>query len=399
MEQKKLKILYFVDNFYPVTGGINTVIDSSCRELIKYADVTVVACKHKTYKDPPRPYTVLRCPGYYNCITNDGMAHPTKKFTKQLIDGKYDIIHCHTAGNLFKYARKLGKKLQIPVVSTIHNTYKQEAKSYVKSEFLANLITKIFFKITDKSDYLFSVSQFCLDNAKKYGLKKDATLLYNAINFAPITDDKIEEGREFINKLHNIDSTVFVASFISRIIKSKNVDLIINTTKLLKEKYPYTTDMKIMIVGDGKYMKYLKKQANKYQLNDYFIFTGMIKDRELLSKYYMRSDLLLFPSTMDSAGLIQVEGAAYKKATLVVENTAPSEKIINHQNGLISKNDPQSYLGEIMYAYHNPIELKEMGCNALKTLYRGYSDKKIIDEILDNYYRIIEDYKSNKRYF
>ena len=46
----------------------------------------------------------------------------------------------------FQFKKMLEEKLNIPVLTTIHNTYYTEVKSFVKFGFLAKLVTKIFFR-------------------------------------------------------------------------------------------------------------------------------------------------------------------------------------------------------------------------------------------------------------
>lgn len=48
MERKRLKILNLIDTYFPVVGGISTVVDRSSIALSKYADVTVGTVKAKT---------------------------------------------------------------------------------------------------------------------------------------------------------------------------------------------------------------------------------------------------------------------------------------------------------------------------------------------------------------
>lgn len=394
MERKRLKILNLIDTYFPVVGGISTVVDRSSIALSKYADVTVGTVKAKNYTDPERPYKILRCKGYNNAITSDGLAYPglDKKFRKEVEEGGYDIIHCHSPANLMNYAFKVGKKLNIPVVATVHSIFKPDVKHYVRSEHIANLITSHFMKKTNKADYVWAVTGYCRDYVRPYGVTKDVTVMNNAIEF--VAPSNTEELEERINKLHNISKDTFVMTFVSRMVKVKNVDLIIDAMNLLKDK---NLDLKIFLVGDGDYFKKTQAKVKKLGLENYIIMTGMVKDRDLLAAYYARANLVLFPSYMDSAGLIQVEAAAYSKPTLVIENMAPAEKMTDMVNGLIAKNEPQSYANKMLWAYENKEKLVEIGKQAYKTLYRVYSDKAVTDEILETYYRIIDDYKQKHK--
>ncbi len=390
MERKTLKILNLIDTYYPIVGGISTVVDKSSIALSKYADVTVATVKAKNYTDPERPYKILRCRGYNNKITTDGIAYPglDKKFRKEIEEGGYDIIHCHSPANLMNYAFKVGKKLKIPVVATVHSIFKPDVKHYLKSERLANMVTSHFMKKTNKADYVWAVTAFCRDYVKPFGFTKPITVMNNAIEF--VAPENTAELKQRINTLHNMDENTFVMVFVSRMVKVKNVDLIVDAMALLKDK---NLNVKIFLVGDGDYFKATKNKIKKLGLENYIIMPGMVKDRDLLAAYYARADVVLFPSYMDSAGLIQVEAAAYKKPTLVIENMAPAEKMINLKNGIIAKNEPQDYADAMLYCCKHKSDLHEIGEEAYKTIYRVYSDKKVTDEILGTYYAIINDYK------
>ena len=393
MNEKKLKILVLVDTFYPVIGGVCSVVDQSCCALSKYADVTVGAVKAKNYIDKQRPYKIIRCAGYYNDITNDGMAYPEydKNFRNMVENGNFDIIHCHTAGNFMIYAQKVSKKLHIPLVTTVHSYLKPDIKSYVKFNFLTNMILSIFINRIDKCDYIWAVSNFCRRKLKSFGIKNNIDVVYNAVDFTP--QKNIDLLKEKINKMYGITNQTFVMSFISRIIKDKNIDLVIESIKLLKNK---NYNFKVFVVGDGNYLNKTKKLIKKHNLQDYFICTGMIKDRSLLSAYYARTNLLLFPSYIDSAGLIHIEGATYKIPTLTISNVAQSENIQNYYNGLIANNNAVDYANYIDYAYNNKDLLVTMGENAYKTLYRRYDDEKVVIELLNNYKKVVNDYNLNK---
>ncbi len=372
MEEKRLKVLVLVDTFYPVVGGVCSVVDQSCTALSRVADVMVGACKAKGYVDPQKPYKIVRCKGYYNSITNDGMAHPNldKNFRKMVEEGGFDLIHCHSPGNFMTYAKKVCKKLNIPLMTTVHTNFYADIKSYVKTEFLTRQILKIFINKINKCDYIYTVSNFCKNKLGKYGLRADTRVLYNATNFEP--NDR-ERARKRINDEYNLSEETFVMSFVSRIVKLKNIDLVIDAVKVLKDK---NLDFKVFIVGDGKYLKTALKRIKNAGLENYFISVGMVKDRDLLVSFYQRSDLLLFPSVVDTAGLIQVEGAGCKTPTLTIENVAQSELMTNYENGLIAKNELNDYAKYIEFAYFNREKLKQIGERAYETLYKDMMTKR-----------------------
>lgn len=69
-------------------------------------------------------------------------------------------------------------------------------------------------------------------------------------------------------------------------------------------------EFRLIMLGFGADENAIKKKIRKCGLFDYVIWTGKILDRNELLGYYGISDLLLFPSTFDTNGLVVREAAA-----------------------------------------------------------------------------------------
>ena len=59
-------------------------------------------------------------------------------------------------------------------------------------------------------------------------------------------------------------------------------------------------------VGDGFDLKELQKRIVEYDMQDYCVTTGMVTDRNIISGFYKRADLFLFPSLFDASSLVQI---------------------------------------------------------------------------------------------
>lgn len=390
MINKKLKIIYFVDTFYPTLGGMTRVVDFLSTALSNYCDITIVTAQCNSYEDLEKPYKIIRCKGYYSKITHDGIAFPNldKELKNELLNGGYDLIHCHSCGKLFKFALRYSKILGIPLISSIHNHLYQDIKRYIKFKGLSKLITKYLFKQINKSDYIFAVSDFSKNIIKKLGITKPIYVLPNAT----IHSNDIEYNEDEINKFLGINKDTIILSYVNRIERTKNVDLIIDSVRYLDKEYKNKlNNVKFVIVGSGSYIKKFKRKINKLNLTKYFIFTGLIYDIKLLGQIYLRSKAILFPSINETCGLSQIEASAYSKPTLAIKNTAVSENIFNDVNGYISDNNFEEYGQQILYIIMN--DIKEVGEFANRTLYKYYFDKQFILSIIKLYKRILKTFK------
>ena len=97
MENKKLKVLQFCDNFYPQIDGVIKVVDKSTVHLNESCDVKVVVPKyrHEDYDDSRFSYDVLR--KQTNSVRLLGYVVPfpkhTKKFNKMITSIHYYESH------------------------------------------------------------------------------------------------------------------------------------------------------------------------------------------------------------------------------------------------------------------------------------------------------------------
>ncbi len=385
LTERKLKILIATETFLPVLGGAQTVVDKSAINLSKFCDVTVATTKYNNYNYPERPYKLLLCKGFYNKITKDGIPFVflDKKFRKEIMEGKFDVIHCHNAGFLYNYMLKIGKKLHIPVISTVHNVMYHDIKKILKLDFLAKMLTRSF-----KSDFVWKISESSFNFLKQFGIREDCEEMRNCVDLKP-EKDIIENGKNEILDKYNLHGKVILLN-VGRVIETKNVDWLITVAKKLKKE---SKNFKIIVVGNGDYFKTFNNLIAKNKLEDEFLLVGSISDRKLLSKFYSSCDLLLFPSVKEVSPLIPVEAAAFKKATLTPCDSPAAERIIDCKNGYVSQSSSEGFAEKVSYILDNLDQTKEIGENAFKSIYRCYSDEKMIKELIDHYLEDIKKYK------
>lgn len=396
---KRLKILHVVENFYPIYGGVTSVVDGLCESLSQFADVTVATVeadlkKGEVFKELQRSYKIVRCKGYKNKLTGDMVACPAsdKNFRTFIKEGDFDIIHCHFPLALASYVSRIARKRGIPVIQTIHSLYWYDIQNFIKCKPLADIATRIAVaRIQKNADYIWAVSQFCKDFLQKFGLKGKVEVVYNCTEQEVFNKEKLSHASFANVKKHKLTLLT-----VGRLVKIKNLDLILDSLHLLKND---NLDIHTYIVGSGANEKHLRAKVTKLGLEEQVTFTGPITDKNVLANFYRASDLVLFPSCADSAGLIHVEGAMYGKPTLAIENTAISEKIKDGINGLVSKNNSLDFSNKIRYAYQNKEKLLKMGENAKSSLVRVYSDPAVAMELYQKYCSAVTLFTKNQYIF
>ena len=151
-----------------------------------------------------------------------------------------------------------------------------------------------------------------VEELRSYGYKGKVSVVPLGTDFKPNSDS--EELTRLANKTYSLKDDEFVFLFVGRIVKVKNIGFTLKALSIVKKKNP---NFKFLLAGDGEQLDELKELAEKLGLADNVKFLGF-KSREDLPMLYSRTDLLLFPSTFDTFGLVKLEAASFNTAAVAL---------------------------------------------------------------------------------
>lgn len=390
MEKNKLNILMGNDSFYPVVDGVTEAMHNYLIQLSKWNNVAALAPYVRKYKDN-LPYKVYRCKSMYLPIYNDRYAVPNKdkKLKEELLSKDIDIIHVHSPFAICRFATQIARKKHIPIVATFHTKYRYEFKARLKSEAFTEYFMKKIGRTLNKIDMVFVANETLVEELRSYGYKGKVSVVPLGTDFKPNSDS--EELTRLANETYSLKDDEFVFLFVGRIVKVKNIGFTLKALSIVKKKNP---NFKFLLAGDGEQLDELKELAEKLGLADNVKFLGF-KSREDLPMLYSRTDLLLFPSTFDTFGLVKLEAASFNTATLAVENSCVSYGIVDGENGYTIKESIRDYARKLINIMNDKSKLKEVGKRAGETLYSNWeiSAKKLQEK----YYEIIEDNRNKRK--
>lgn len=364
-----MKVLEVLDSFYPqIDGPINCIVNiAKTLNNKNLADVDLLVPKYKKEVNV-EGVNIFRCPtvkgpeGYMMCLPQ------LDKSIKKLIRN-YDLIHVHSPFPLGRYAINVAKKYNIPTLFTIHTKYKSDFERVLKSKALQNFMLRYIMQPVNKSDYVLSVSNGASETLKEYGYKgKNIFVIRNGTDMKPCpSNEKIE--KELIEKYDLKDNVVFL--FVGRIVENKNIQFSLDVLRKMKEKFD---KFKFLIVGSGNYEDKLKKLVEEYNLQNNVVFVGKVIDRDVLASFYKVADLFLFPSTFDTCGIVVIEAAANKLASVLIENSCASELVENGKNGLIYPENSSVWAEELLKIVHLKSKMKSLGEEAFNSVYFKWED-------------------------
>ena len=380
MNKKRLKIGLFLDSFFPNIDGVVNVVDNLAKELSKYNDVVVVVpYTESVNEDKDRPYKVIRInslPVPFTDYRVSLMQTRINESYKILLEEKFDIIHIHSPLAIGLLGLKVAKKLNIPCIATMHTRFDFEIRKRVNNQFIIDNIISRFIKVYNACDKCIAVNNAMKKVFKDYGYLYEPVVIYNGTDLTTCKD------KEIINKInvkYSLDEVYPVFLFVGRIIDIKNIFFILDSLKLLKEEgYKF----KMIYVGDGFDLKELQKRIVEYDMQDYCVTTGMVTDRNIISGFYKRADLFLFPSLFDASSLVQIEAAVNETPGVFIEGSVTSDTVINNVSGFTSSYSVNDYKERIKEIISDKEKLKEVSKNAREMLGR------ILDGIAKDTYEL-----------
>lgn len=378
----------FNDSFLPTIDGVANCVKN-------YADIINDGLGKAAVITPEYPnviddydYPVFR----YSSVKFKGrmpyrVGNPFSPSTiLELKKQKFDILHVHCPFASAVLAQEIKNK-RTPTIFTYHTKFDIDIDNFVKNSKFNVISKKFILNNIKKADEIWCVSKGAIDSLHALGYKGEAIVMPNGTDFQKGKADyaSIQE----IKRTYDLHDEIPTLIFCGRIMWYKNLKLIIDGLSLLRKS---GIKFKALFIGDGPDRPYIEKYSRCVGLNEtYLTYIGSVYDREKIRAFFSCADLLLFPSTYDTSGLVVKEAAACECSAILVEGSCAAEGITDGKNGLLIKETPEAFADSIAKAINSDGLFKKMGKNALDTVY--YSWKDSINTAFKRYEFIIDNYK------
>lgn len=368
------------------------MIDGVANAVLNYAEiltarghrVLVVTPEYPDVKDE-YPFEVVRYKsvnttklvGYRAGMPFDSaMLHRVEVF-------RPDIIHCHCPIVSLVLARVLRKITGAPLIFTYHTKFDIEIRKYIAADLLRDAARRVLAESISSADDVWVVSNGAGDNLMQLGYAGRLTVMENGVDFprGGVTEEEITS----VPALRELPHDVPIFLFVGRMMWYKGIRISLDALKMAMDE---GIDFRMILVGDGAEKEEMVAYAASLGLGDKVIFTGAIRDRELLRAYFTRSDLFLFPSTFDTNGIVVREAAACALPSALIRGSCAAEGISDHETGLLVEENAESMLEAVRFAANNREEVKRIGENALREIYIPWEAS--VDKAAERYKTVIE---------
>ena len=300
----------------------------------------------------------------------------TKKLPKDFAIGNYNLVISHMPSGSMFAMKLIGKCAGIPYVASVHNSDITVLTKPLYKKFFASALKKAY----KRADAIAARSSVLADKIKEISPYAE----YKTFVAASGINKDIIDPLELFEKKAGHRGEPYVISTVAKLIKRKNVDILINAVA-----NAYLGNYVLRIMGDGEEMQNLKNLVKQLDIEDNVEFTGNIPHDEVL-RNLTTSDLFVLVSEGETFGIAYLEAAARANIVVATRNDGIDGLIRHCENGFTCDADADTLSILLERIYNMPREdvrkmLLTRRCELLED-----SDRTLSKKYLDTALKFIE---------
>ncbi|MGJ0639243.1 glycosyltransferase family 4 protein [Xenorhabdus bovienii] len=421
MNEKPMTIFILSREYPPFTiGGVSTVAYSLAKGISSLIDGNIVVITNTT--EEVNSYETYDNLHIYRVANKDIYTNNTKlsdaiiKSHHRILKGINYLVNKLGAPDIillpdlfcFPEAKVISKLHNCPIVNILSQDFRKIVP-YDKNTF--HMVSNAtfanhdsLFSLEEKSLRMSNYNVFVSDSLSKsinenYNLESNnQSVIYLGI----IPDEMLPlAGEEYVKRRKTVadpQEILFVAC--GRLVPVKGMNYLIEAFYLLKKKI---SNIKLIIIGVGPELIYLKDLVNLYNLEDQVIFLGDMPRKEALI-YFKIADIAVIPSIWESFCYVAAEFMGIGKPIVcsgvdslneLIRDGVDGIKVPIHMKGEKRTLNPKDVFRGMLRFIEEPNIANEMAESAKKRAQTNFNNNLFINGIISICNKLLFE-KSNK---
>jgi glycosyltransferase involved in cell wall biosynthesis len=265
---------------------------------------------------------------------------------------------------------------KVPSAFTWHEVWDDYWYEYLgRAGLFGQLIEKAVSKLSGNN---IAVSSWTKDRLETLGVPREKiTVIPNGIDLKRISGIEPDMKKTSMG----IESKIYDIIFAGRLIKEKNVDLLIKAVALLKADFP---DIRCCIIGDGPEKAGLVELAKKIEVCENVEFAGFQEYEALIGKI-KASKVFVLPSSREGFGMVVIEAFACGVPVVTVRaKYNAAQGLIEDSSGIVVDLGEKEIAEGVEKILENGNYYEEMAASASKRAGK-YEWNTIFEQLLLQY--------------
>lgn len=389
--ERSLRVTMFTNNYLPFIGGVPISIDRLRRGLEEEGDRVLVVAPHYPEQPEDEPETV-RVPALLKFGGEFRMANLfLRRIRRRVRAFRPDLIHVHHPFWLGSLGVWMARRLHIPAIYTYHTRLEHYAH-YVPLPGLLfrNLISHVLVRrFANRCDGVIVPTYSTEEYLRMIGVKSHIFIQPTGIEyerFSRVDEASVAALRE---SLQIGDETVFIS--VSRLAREKNIDFMIESLHLLRQRSDQP--FRLLILGEGPDRGRLQARIEELGLSDCITLVGAVPPDEM-AVWYRLGDIFLFASKSETQGMVILEAMAAGLPVVAVRSSGIDDAVRQGHNGFKTPERPSLWSGRVQELLENPALRRQLSGNAL-AFARDFSVSQCARNTREIYATILADHSTS----
>jgi glycosyltransferase involved in cell wall biosynthesis len=294
-----------------------------------------------------------------------------------LLNEHFDIIDCQNFPYFSCFSAAFGSKMKHShLVITWHEVWKDYWTQYLGISGYPGIVIEQLVSLL--SPNMVAVSDLTKNELLSIRKGVKIAVIPNGIDFGHI---------------NTVPPSVITSDIIfsGRLLKEKNVGLLIRSLALIHKELP---EIRCIIIGDGPERESLENLVKECDLEQNVVFFGFLQKHDEVIALMKSSRVYTSPSTREGFGIAALEAMACGLPVVTVDGPKNAVKeLVTDKTGRVSSLSPETFAEAVIGCLH----AKDLMAGYCMELAREYNWDKIVEKTEEYYSGIIEmDQRTSK---
>lgn len=393
-----MKIAYINQSYPPMISGASIVVESLANNMsVRGHSTLVIAASDKgpgytTENDNLRIVRLASIPNPKRAYQQFAPGS-FSRITRELKTFRPDIIHIHDLLSMGIVGLHIGRKMNIPVVATIHQLPWFICAYLPPVSRLKDLVEKylwVYSRWLNKRCECMIVPTRTISKTIESRAGFQTIDISNGVDltlFTP-TPTHSREADHLYDQL-GLDPEKPIILHVGRLDVDKRVEVVIRAASQALEQI----DAQLLVVGDGECRGALLDLVTHLGIGERSYFTGFLNPKTEIPAIYRIASVFTTASDIETQGLVLLEAIASGLPVVAVEATCIPEIIKHNINGfLVQPGDVNALADKLVETLNNPSRGHQMG-KIGRLIAQGHSMDESMDKHEDLYKSVVKAYQ------